>query len=76
MGSSARRSAFETMNAPARKRWPAASKSSSAACILTVAFLKRNVTRLLSVVCSTMSTGPLPSMRPGAFASVVSSAIG
>ena len=38
--------------------------------------MKRNFIRLLSVVCATTSTGPVPSMPPGALASAVSSVIG
>ncbi|MNC92727.1 hypothetical protein D3C83_92030 [compost metagenome] len=43
------------------------SKSSSAADILTSAFLNRNVTRLLSAVCSTIRCAPVPSIPPLAF---------
>ena len=72
IGSSVARSAFGTMIAPARNVWPPSSKSSSAASIFTSLFLNRNVTTVLSPVCSTTSTLPVPSMPPGAFASVVS----
>src|ERR1035438_10642693 len=44
-GSSAARSALGMMSAPARSWRPLRSKSSSATCILTSLFLKRNVDR-------------------------------
>jgi hypothetical protein len=50
VGSSAARSAFGMTNAPARKVRPAASNSSSAACICTFACVKRNFISTLSVV--------------------------
>ena len=50
---------------PARNFLPFNSKSSSAAAIFTSAFLKRNVTRLLSAVCSTIER------RAGAFDAAV-----
>ena len=54
------------MNDPATNFLPPASKSSSAACIFTSAFLKRKVTRLLSLVAATMSVLPVPSTPPAA----------
>ena len=69
-----RRSAM--MNAPARNLWPPTSKSSSAACIFTSVFLKRNVTRLLSVGvldderrCRCPRCRPAPWRRPSAASS-------
>ena len=65
------RSAASMRKAPAANFLPFASNGSSAALILTFACLKRNVTRLLSVVCSTTMTLPSPMMPPGAFTSPV-----
>jgi hypothetical protein len=56
------------MNAPARYVRPAASNCSSAASIRTSFRRKRIVMRLLSVVWSITTTGPLPTTPPGAFA--------
>ena len=63
--------AFGMMNAPARNFFPATSKSSCAADICTSFRRKRIVTRLLSVVWSTTTTFPLPTIPPDAFVSAV-----
>ncbi len=60
---------------PARSDLPLSVKSSSAACIFTAALAKRNLIRLLSVVCSTTMTGPEPSIPPGARTSRVTGVI-
>ena len=67
--------AFAMMNDPARNLRPATSKSASAAVIGRSFRRKRMVMRLLSVVWSTTTTGPLPSMPPVARAGAVSLAM-
>ncbi len=59
------RSPLGMMIAPARNLCPPSSKSSSAACIFVSAFLKRNVTMLLSAVFSTTThRSHRPEFRP------------
>src|SRR6185312_14847967 len=52
------------MNAPAPKLWPSALNASSAAAILTVGFLKRKLTSVLSLLFSTTMVLPLPDTPP------------
>src|SRR5262249_3655104 len=75
-GSSAARSALAMMKLPAGNLWPPASNGCSAADILTLACVKRNVTSVLSVVLSTITTGPVPVMLPGTAKSAAASVIG